>query len=360
MKPKILDVYIAKKFISTLFFILALTAIVAVVFDISEKIENFLENHLTFKEIVFDYYINFIPTIINLISPLIIFISALYFTARLANNSEIISILAGGVSYYRLLLPYIAVALVIAAADYGMKNYIVPRAYSKQVAFELKYVDKGYNYDKKNIHRQLDEHTYFFAKSIDYNLNRAYGFSVEKFDGQELTYKLRAMDAYYDTTNGNWLAHNYIIREINGMHEKLIRGDSIRVDIPISIEEFGMKLKSMPAMTTPELNKFIAKEKFRGESQVSFYFIEKYQRTSMPFSIIILVVIAVTIATRKIRGGLGTHLLIGILLAISYILFMRFSTTFATNGNLSPLLSVWIPNFFYAALAVFLLIKTPK
>jgi lipopolysaccharide export system permease protein len=360
MKPAILDLYIARKFFVTLLLFLGITSILSVVFDISEKMDDFLGHHVPLHAIVFDYYVNFVPTIVNIVSPIMIFLSVLFFTAKMADNSEILSILSSGVSYNRLLAPYLVLAILVAAADYGMKNYIVPRAYSKVVNFQMQYTPNGYNYDARNIHRQLDRNTYFYAQNVDYNSGRAYRFSIEKFDGQKLTYKLRALDAWYDSTSSTWVAHNYVARTINGLHESLSRGDSLRMKIPLTIADFGEKVKSMPSMTTPELKKFIKSERFKGESLLSFYYVEKDKRTSMPFAIIILIVIAVAVSTRKIRGGIGTHLLIGILIAISFELFMRFSTTFATNSNLSPFLSVWIPNVIYLAVALGLLKYTPK
>jgi lipopolysaccharide export system permease protein len=360
MRPGILDFYIARKFFVTLLLFLGLTAILSVVFDISEKMDDFIEHQVPLHAVVFDYYVNFVPTIINIVSPIMIFLSVLYFTAKLADNSEVLSILSSGVSYYRFLAPYIALAILIAAADYSMKNYIVPRAYSQVVDFQMKYTPDGYNYTAKNIHRQLDKNTYFYAQNIDYNGGRAYRFSIEKFNGQQLIYKLRALDALYDSATNTWTAHSFMARTIDGLHEKVVHGDSLRMKLPLTIADFGEKIKSMPSMTSPELRKFIAGERFKGESLLSFYYIELDQRTAMPFAIIVLVVIAVAVASRKIRGGIGVHLLIGILIAVSYELFMRFSTTFATNGNFSPMLSVWVPNFVYIGIAAYLLKKTPK
>ncbi|MGZ5244862.1 MAG: LptF/LptG family permease [Bacteroidia bacterium] len=360
MKPKLLDLYLAKKFLATLGFILLMTAVVSVVFDISEKIDDILEGDASAKAIIVDYYFNFVPVIINLTSPLIIFISALYFTARLANNAEILSMLSSGISYYRLIVPYIAVAVLLAGIDWGLKNYILPNAHENVDAFEKRYILAEYHYQAKNIHRQLDKTSYFYAQGISYKESRAYRFAIDKFEGQNLVYKLTSTDAIYDSVTGSWVVYNYVIRDINGLQEKLSRGDTMRVKIPITMADFTEKSRKTPTLTTPELNDFIEKERFKGESMVDFYLVEKYKRTAMPFAIIILVVIAVALATRKIRGGIGTHLLVGILIAISYELMMRFSTTFATNSDLNPLLAVWLPNIIYGTLALYLLKVTPK
>jgi lipopolysaccharide export system permease protein len=356
---KKLDWYFAKKFIVAVMFMLVIAAVVAVIFDVSEKVEDFLKPGVTMKMILFDYYLNFIPNIINLISPLIIFISALYFTSRLANNSEIIAVLASGTSYYRLLVPYVAVAVLLACVDIGMKNFIIPRSYTSQLSFELKYVD-DYSFNEKNIHRQLDQNTYFYAKAIDYATGRADNFALDKFDGQQLTYKLIGSDAAYDSLSNTWLVRNYRLRTIDGLHEKLTFGDSMRMKLNISMKDFGQKIKSIASMTTPELNRFIVDQKMKGEGLINFYLIEKYKRISMPVDIIVLVLIAVSLGTRKIRGGLGAHLLLGILIAISHELFMRFTTTFATNANFPPILAVWVPTLVYGVLAFYLLRISPK
>ncbi|MDQ3073220.1 MAG: LptF/LptG family permease [Bacteroidota bacterium] len=357
---KVLDLYIAKKFIGTLIFIMLMTAMVSVIFDISEKIEDFTKNDATWQGIIFKYYVNFVPTILNLISPLIIFLSALYFTSRLANNTEFVAMLSGGISYYRLLVPYLAVALLLVGVDYSLKNYLIPHAYGKQLDFEMKYLQQGYNYTKVHIHRQLDEETFFYTHVYDFNNNIAYKFAIEKFEDRKLIYKLRANDATYDTISNRWKARDYVIRRIDGMKETVEKGDTISLKLSLTREDFGQKVKSIPTMTTPEMNRVIAQEKFRGEDLAAFYGIEKSKRTAMPVAIIILVVIAVSIATRKMRGGIGMHLMFGILIAISYELMMRFSTTFATNADLAPSVAVWLPNIIYSILAVVLLVRTPK
>ncbi len=357
---KILDVYIAKKFIVTVVYMMVITTVISIIFDISEKMGDFLNKHIPLHVIVFDYYINFVPNIINLLSPIIIFLSALYFTSRLANNTEILSVLSSGISYYRILRPYVAVAMLLALIDIGMKNYIIPHSYAKQVDFETNYIDSKYNNTDRNIHRQLDKNSYFYAESVDYWSSKAYHFALERFNNGVLVYKLIGDEAIYDKKTNEWRVMRYYARTINGMHESLSFGDSINIRIPITMEDFSHKLKSMPSMTTPELNRFIEQEKQRGEENVSFYLVEKYKRFSMPLDIIVMVLIAVSLATRKVRGGLGMHLLLGILLALSQVMFVRFSTTFATNSDFPPQLAVFLPTVVYGLIAFLLVRTTPK
>jgi lipopolysaccharide export system permease protein len=358
---KILDLYIAKKFLVTVMFMFGITTVISVIFDISEKMSEFLSRNIPFHAIVFDYYINFIPNIINLLSPIIIFLSALYFTSRLANNTEILAVLSSGTSYYRILRPYIGVAILIALIDVGMKNFIIPLSYSRQIRFEYTYIDQAYKYSAMNVHMQFDKNAYFYAQSVDNANNRAADFTIEKFSGGQLVYKLRSDEAFYDVKAKDWNVKHYYIRTINGMHETLQKGDSMRVKTgSITIDDFGHKVKSMPSMTTPELNTYIENAKLKGDQDLNFYLVEKYRRFSMPVDIIVLVLIAVSLATRKVRGGLGMHLITGILIALTQVMFVRFSTTFATNGSLPPQMAVFMPTFIYGLLAVYLVRTTPK
>lgn len=359
---KIIDWYIARKFLGAVVFMLVITAVITVVFDVSEKLKDFNEAHLTLGKVVMDYYIHFIPTIVNLISPLVIFLSAMYFTSRLANQSEILALLASGMSYGRLLRPYIIVAIFLALTDMGLKNFIFPRAYSRVFDFENKYIIKGYRYDQRNIHRKLPgDGGYFYAENIDFSERRAYHFAYEKFDSaKRLIYKLRADEAFYDTLRKEWKVGVYQLRTYNGDEEKLEQGDSIRLQIPISINEFGQKVKAVPAMTTPELEDAIKVEKLTGAGVVSYYEVEKWKRISAPVDTIIMVIIAVGLASRKVRGGLGAHLLLGVVIAVSHEMIIRFATTFSTNSDLPASVAVWIPTVLYSGLMLLVLARAQR
>ncbi|MCX6352246.1 MAG: LptF/LptG family permease [Bacteroidetes bacterium] len=357
---KIIDKYIAKKFLSTLGFILVLAVFLIIIFDLTEKLDDLLAPAVTFKEIVFDYYLNYIPIIINLISPLVIFITVIFFTARMANDTEVVAILSSGVSYWRFILPFFGVALLLAFGDFIIKNHIIPKAYETENIFEMKYIEKGYNFQGRNIHKQLDDNTYFYTQSFDYQSGIAYRFSIEKFKKKALVYKLQCNEAQYDTTKKIWKLRNYTARNFNGLKEEIKKGDSMTMKLPIGKKDFAQKLRTVTSMTTPELSAFIEAESFKGDSQVNFYKIEKSKRLALPFAIIILVMMAVSIASRKIRGGVGMHIMIGILIAVSYELSMRFSTTFSTNADMPPNLAVWLPNIVFGMVALFLLNRAQK
>lgn len=334
------------------------TSVIAVVFDISEKVDNIMEHHLTLG-VVLHYYMNFIPGIANRVSQFIIFLSALYFTSRMANQTEIIPVLASGINYYRMLVPYLVVGLLITGTDIYLKNYIMPHSLKAVTNFEDLYVVSG-GVSHSNYHIQLDKNTQFYVATFN-NDNRASRFSIQKFDNNKnLVYELNANMAIYDTTKKVWRLQQYHVRTINAMHETLKFGDSMDVKIPVSNKDFSEKERSLPGMTTPELNRFIAEEKMKGEDVFGSAYVEKYRRFSVPFANLIFIMIAVAISTRKVRGGMGIHLMFGILIGFTYEVVMQFSTTFSIKSDFPPILSVWLPNFLYAGLAVYLLKTTPK
>lgn len=341
-------------------FMLLITSVVSTVFDVSEKVEKFLSQNVPAIEILI-YYANFIPNIINIISPIVVFIATLYFTSRLAANTEIVAILSSGVSYRRFLVPYLLVGLLLASSDYYLKNNIMPKAYQEVAEFEAKYVNLGYNFRKRNFHRQISDSVYFYLSNFDYNFNTANYVSLEFYnDADEMYKKINGNTCYYDTIKKEWLFRNFTIREVDGIKEKLTVGDSFWISLPIDREDFGQKLRAMPSLTTRDLNEFIEQEKLGGDNNLAFYYIEKYRRTAQPFALFILIIIAASIASRKLRGGTGIHLLIGILIAVSYELTMRFSTTLSTNNGLEPLVAVWIPNILYTIVALVLIFKAQK
>lgn len=360
MKVKILDIYIIKKFLGTFLFALGLIVCIAVVFDISEKVDDFIERHAPLKAIAFDYYLNFIPYFANLFSPLFVFISVIFFTSKMAGQTEIIAILNSGISFNRFLRPYIISATVIAIASFYLNNWVIPHANLVRLQFENIYIKNPYVYRGRNIHRQIKPGEFVYFESYDNKANTGFMFSLEKFEEGKLVTKLMADRITWDSLTQKWNIENYTIRHINGMTEELKKG--IRLDTVLSIHpsEFNRRMNFIEAMDFSELNTYIKEEKQRGSEVIPFYEVEKYRRTSYPFATFILTLIGVAISSKKVRGGVGLQLGAGILLSFTYIMFMQVSTTFATNGNLPAVVAVWIPNFVYAAIAIYLLRKAPK
>ena len=355
-----LDWYILKKFLGTFFFTLSLILLIVIIFDISEKIDDFLEHELSVKAIIFDYYLNFIPYFGNLFSPLFIFISVIFFTSKMANDSEVIAILNSGMSFSRFLKPFIIASIILGILSFLLGNFIIPPSNSKRIDFENKYLRNKYYSNKKNIHIQILPNQYIYMQSYNSKREIGYKFTIEKFNDNKLISKLKSDYAQYDSINNVWQINNYEIREFKD--EKQIIKKGIRMDTTINLHpsEFTKRKSLVETMNFFELNNYIIREEMRGSEQLISHKIEKHKRIAFPFSSIILTLIAVAIASRKIRGGIGMHLGIGIIIAFTYILFMQISTTFAINSNLDPKLSVWIPNLLYIILSLILLNKVQK
>jgi lipopolysaccharide export system permease protein len=355
-----LDWYIIKKFLGTFFFSITLILLIVVVFDISEKIDDFIEKEAPLNAILFKYYLNFIPYFGNLFSPLFTFIAVIFFTSKMASNTEIISILSSGLSFQRMLLPFIIASTLIGALSFTLGNFIIPPANEVRLDFENTYLKNPYRNRDKNIHMQINPGSFIYIESYNSNKNIGYKFSMEQFKQGELQQKLFSNYVEWDSTSGKWNIHHYFIRTIDGMSESLSEGKKMDTLINLHPDDFNVRLNNVETMNFFELNEYIQEERMKGSKNLVFHLIEKHKRIAFPFATIILTLIAVGVASRKVRGGVGLHLGIGLLISFSYIMFMQVSTTFATNGDLAPGLASWIPNILYLFLAVYLLKKAPK
>ena len=350
------DWYIIKKFLSTFFFTISLILIIVIVFDISEKIDDFLRSNVSLDKIIFDYYLNFIPYFGNLFSPLFIFISVIYFTSKMAGNSEIIAILNSGMSFSRLLRPFIMTAFFLASLSFVLGNFIIPETNKERIDFENKYIKRKQKKRIKNIHMQIQRDQYVYMESYNRSKNIGYKFTLENFENNVLKSKLSANYIEYDTVNNNWKARDYFIRKYQEKNDEIIKGSIIDTVINLSPSDLAKNRSLVETMGMKKLNQYIKQEEIKGTAQIVYHKIEKHKRIANPFSTIILTVIAVAIGSRKIRGGAGIQLSVGLLMSFAYILFMQISTTFATNSNLLPIIAVWIPNLIFTVIA-FVLVR---
>ena len=350
------DWYIIKKFLSTFFFTISLILIIVIVFDISEKIDDFLRSNVSVDKIIFDYYLNFIPYFGNLFSPLFIFISVIYFTSKMAGNSEIIAILNSGMSFSRLLRPFIMTAFFLASLSFILGNFIIPETNKERIDFENKYIKRKQKKRIKNIHMQIQRDQYVYMESYNRSKNIGYKFTLENFENNVLKSKLSANYIEYDTVNNNWKARDYFIRKYQEKNDEIIKGSIIDTVINLSPSDLAKNRSLVETMGMKKLNQYIKQEEIKGTAQIVYHKIEKHKRIANPFSTIILTVIAVAIGSRKIRGGAGIQLSLGLLMSFAYILFMQISTTFATNSNLLPIIAVWIPNLIFTVIA-FVLVR---
>ena len=348
------DWYIIKKFLSTFFFTISLILIIVIVFDISEKIDDFLRSNVSVDKIIFDYYLNFIPYFGNLFSPLFIFISVIYFTSKMAGNSEIIAILNSGMSFSRLLRPFIMTAFFLASLSFVLGNFIIPETNKERIDFENKYIKRKQKKRIKNIHMQIQRDQYVYMESYNRSKNIGYKFTLENFENNVLKSKLSANYIEYDTVNNNWKARDYFIRKYQEKNDEIIKGSIIDTVINLSPSDLAKNRSLVETMGMKKLNQYIKQEEIKGTAQIVYHKIEKHKRIANPFSTIILTIIAVAIGSRKIRAGAGIQLSLGLLMSFAYILFMQISTTFATNSNLLPIIAVWIPNLIFTVIALVL------
>lgn len=357
---KTFDYYIIRKFLGTFFYAITLIILIVIIFDLSEKIDDFLEKKAPLQEIVFAYYLNFIPYFVNLFSPLFTFIAVIFFTSRLAFNTEIIAILSSGVSFKRLLLPYLISAVILALVSMYLSNFLIPSANEKRLDFEYTYVKNPQSFRDRNIHMQIRPGIFIYMESFNTRAQTGVRFSLEKINEGELFYKMQAEKVAWDSILGSWKIQNYYIRTIIDEKESLVFGAEMDTILPLSPKDFMQNLAEMETMKFNELREYIDNERLRGSEHVKFYEVEKHRRMAFPFATLVLTLIGVALSSRKVRGGIGLHLGIGMAISFSYILFMQVSTTFATNGNLHPFLSVWIPNVLFGILGAYLLKVAPK
>ena len=355
-----LDWYIVKKFLGTFFFSISLILLIVVVFDISEKIDDFIEKDAPLRGIIFDYYLNFIPYFGNLFSPLFTFVAVIFFTSKMANNTEIISILSSGISFNRFLRPFMLSAGLLAVLSFTLSNFIIPPANSERLEFENTYIKNPYKNRDKDIHMQIKPGQFIYMQSYNTKRNIGYKFSMEQFENNELQEKLFCNYIKWNETTENWTVHNYFIRKIDHLNEEIIEGDTLVLTINLHPNDFNVRRSMVETMNMFQLNDYIKEERMKGSKNLVFHIIEQQKRFAYPFATLILTIVAVAMASRKVRGGIGLHLGLGLLISFAYILFMQVSTTFATNGDLSPIIAVWIPNLLFASLGLYLLKKAPK
>lgn len=358
---KKLDWYIIKKYIGTFIFAMAMLISIAIVIDVTEKIEDFTDNNLGFFTIAFKYYVYFIPYIGALLSPFFIFIAVIFFTSQMAGKSEIVAILSSGISYPRMLYPYFLSALFLAVGLFYTNNYWVPYANVKKLEFESKYIYKTKFFLSRSIHRQMDPGKYMYVDNYSMKDTVGYKFTIEEINEQgKLVKKLHADRIKWIAKDSAWNMQNYYEITLNGDKETITHGKNKLVEMKFTPQDFGFKTRRRDAMTTPELKEYIAELKAMGDGDTIAYEVEVYRRTSSAFSIFILTLIGVAISSRKVRGGLGFHLVMGIALCSLYEVVWKFTTTFSLNAGLPVLLGVWLPNMIYACIAVVYYIRAQK
>ena len=358
-----LDWYIIRKFIGTYIFSIVLIISIALVFDFNENLSKFTKYHAPWRAIVFDYYANFIPYYSNLFSPLFVFIAVIFFTSKLAGNSEIIAMLSSGVSFRRLMRPYMISCVLIASVTFYLNSFVIPHGTVIRQNFESLYRNSKKNTSAENVQLQVGKGTVACIQHYDDRYKRGYGFSLDKFEGKKLVSHMTAMEIQYDTiadAKYHWKATNWKTRTLVGLRERIVTGDVKDTVILMEPTDLVYSKGQQETFTSPELLDYISKQTSRGSGNVVQYEVEFHKRIAMSFSSFILTIIGLSLSARKRKGGMGLYLGIGLGLSFGYIMLQTVSSTFAINAGTPPVLAAWIPNLIFAFIAYFCYRHAPR
>lgn len=351
---KKIDLYIIKRFLGTFLFAILIIMTIAIVFDIQEKYEEFIKNSAPLKEIIVDYYLNFIPYYVNLFSAMFVFISVIFFTSKMAQSAEIIAIHASGISFNRFLRPYMISATLIAILSWFLIMYIIPESNKVKLAFEDKYVFTRFQNWERNIHRQVRPGIFVYMESYNVDAENAFRFSMEKYENGKMVSKLNSDYARWDAEKEKWIVYNYVIRDLENGKQKITTGQIIDTVFYLVPADFKMRTMYVEKMNIDELNEYIEVQTLQGTDNINRLLVQKYQRWAYPFSTFILTILGVSLSNRKKRGGTVINIVIGLALSFSYIMLMQVTTTFTINSDLDPRIAVWIPNIIYSIICLFL------
>lgn len=356
---KVIDIFILKKFLGTYLLCTLLIIAVVAMFDVTEKLDAFLNAPL--KETLFEYFASFVPYWLNMLSPLLVFISVIFFTTKLASNSEIIAILSSGISFNRLLRPYMVGATIIASLTFVLSNYIIPPGNVHRANYLNKYVKNRSVETNVDIQLMASPGVVVYIGRFENPTKTGYRFSLDKFDGKELVSRMTAQSIEYDTTrNYHWTVKNYMIRDFNGMTEKITRGNSKDTIIPIEPRDFMISENDHETLTTPQLSQYIDKQKMRGVANIKSFEIEKEKRLASTAAAFILTLIGMSLSAKKAKNGMGLNIGIGLGLSFSYIFFSTVTSSFAISGLTSPAIAMQIPNATYLLIGIFLYRRASK
>ncbi|MDP4149057.1 MAG: LptF/LptG family permease [Bacteroidota bacterium] len=361
----ILDRYILRKFLGTFVFTLLLITVIAVVIDTSEKADDFVRSGMTAWQLVRNYYIGFVPFIMSMIFPLMVFIAVIYFSSKMAGRSEFIAILAGGVRYQRMLRPYVIGSVFLALIFWMASQYWVPRANEIRTNFQAVYVDRNSSYTSDpyrntNYYLRVDPVTFVGFRYYDTTNKTANSFFLQKIRDNKVYYNLRAETIRWDEKRSEWLLYNAIEHKFDGLKESVRKIDTMSINLNVKPRELRRDDYLKDKLTTPELKQFIRMEEIRGSEGLNTFKVEYYHRDATPFSVIIMTLIGAVVASRKIRGGSGLHLAYGIVTAAIFVVMDKFSVTFSTKGDFPPMLAAWLPNIIFGGVACWLYVRTPK
>jgi lipopolysaccharide export system permease protein len=356
---KIIDLYIIKKFLGTFIFVVLLLVSVVSVIDFTEKNDDFLEHQLGYLEII-RYYVDFIPYVASLITPITVFIAVVFVTAKLAGNTEIIAILSSGVSFRRLMLPYMIGAMFIAGASFLLNGWVIPNANKDRIAFELKYVKSPFYNSERNIHMKIAPNAYAYMENYNNTADVGYRFTLERIEGNQLMEKISARRIEWDSASTRWKLKNWTRHSFEGMEEQMDSGTELDTTLNIHPKDFGSTYGLYETLTLTELDKHIDLLRERGANDIPLYQVEKYIRYMSPFTAIILTFIGVVMSAKKSRGGSGFQIAMGFAIAFLFIIFFIFARSIAEANSMDPMLAVWTPNIIFSLVGLALYKLVPR
>lgn len=364
----LLDRYIIKKILATFFYVVLILVAIITVIDITEKIEKFVVNDLSQRQIL-GYYADFVPWIAGLISPITVFIAIVYVTSRMAAHTEIIAILSSGVSFRRLLVPYMISATIIASLSFYLNGWIIPKSNQERLVFEMQYFKKSNLGTRTNIHMQIEPNVMLFIQFFNNQTNTGNQFSLERFQDNKLIEKLSSENIQWDSTKQKWTLRYWRMKKVDTLFsirnasynfQSSTRGESLDTTLSITPKDFESNERGYDGMTIDELNRHIEKMRFRGSTGVEIYEVEKQIRFATPFTIFVLVFMGAIVSSRKSRGGTGFQIALGFMLSFVFILFFTMTRTFAETGSLPPFVAAWLPNGVFAIISLFLYKYVPR
>ena len=356
----ILDIYIIRKLLVTFFVSVGLISLIIIVFDLSEKLDDFISNNAPIKGLIFDYYLNLVPHFVNMYGYLFFFISVVFICSKLASRSETIAVLSSGISFRRYMLPFVVSAVLIGVMNLWLSNILIPKLNVPRLNYERMYYRDPYHNQYHDIHIQVEKNKQIYIQYYNNERVTGYKFTREIFSKRVITQKIHAEQITYDSVSKDWIMKNYNIRNIDGLQESIEQGGEKHIDIGLLPHEFNINQIKTEVLDYSQLNRAIERERMRGSSIVTELQVEKFQRLLNPIAFVILTVIGVSLSSQKKRGGTGLNLAFGITLAFSLILFMKMTKVFATNANLPPALAVALPLLIYGIIAAVLVAKAPK
>ncbi len=357
---KIFDLYIIKKLLTTFFFSVLIAVVVVCVIDYTEKSDDFIRHDLPFSQIISEYYVTFVPFMMSTLSPILVFISVVFITARMASHTEIVAMFASGMSFRRILLPYLIGAVFLGSLIFWLVGWVIPNAAKTKVEFQIKYLHSPYYFDSRDVHFKVNDSTYFYLQSYNNKSQVGYRCTIEKISDGKLVEKLSANRIQWNQQKEKWSLASYKIYTFKDGKETFNIGGTMDTTLNIYPRHFESTRYLNETMTLKELDQYIEEQADRGIGNVAVYQNEKYERYAYPFAIIVLTVMGVIVAARKSRQGSGVQIAFGFFLAFVFILFVVMSRSVGRAGSIEPMLAAWLPNITFSIIAAIMYFTVPR